>query len=54
MLSEQSQTGITGAIIQRIDKRVLCDNSFQAILQRQQNELRLLIAQELFGEIEEM
>ena len=54
VLSEQSQAGITGAIIQRVDKRVLCDNSFQAILKRQQNELRLLIAQELFGEIEEM
>jgi vacuolar-type H+-ATPase subunit E/Vma4 len=52
--SEQSQTGITGAIIQRADKRVLCDNSFQAILQRQQNELRLLIAEELFGEIEKI
>jgi vacuolar-type H+-ATPase subunit E/Vma4 len=54
VLSEHSQAGITGAIIQRVDKRVLCDNSFQAILQRQQNELRLLIAQELFGKIEEM
>jgi len=54
MLSEQSQAGITGAIIQRADKRVMCDNSFTTILQRQQDELRLLIAQELFGEIEEM
>jgi vacuolar-type H+-ATPase subunit E/Vma4 len=54
ILSEQSQTGITGAIIQRADKRVMCDNSFQAILQRQQNELRLLIAEELFGGIEKI
>jgi vacuolar-type H+-ATPase subunit E/Vma4 len=51
-LSKQSQTEITGAIIQRADKRVMCDNSFQAILQRQQNELRLLIAEGLFGEVE--
>lgn len=54
MLSEQAQAGIVGTIIQRADKRVLCDNSFQAILQRRQNELRLLIAQELFGEMEEI
>ncbi len=54
ILSEQSQEGITGVIIQRTDKRVMCDNSFQAILHRQQDELRLLIAQELFGEIEEI
>lgn len=52
VLSEQSEAGIAGAIIQRVDKRVICDNSFQAILQRQQNELRALIAQELFTEIE--
>jgi V/A-type H+-transporting ATPase subunit E len=54
VLSEQAQAEITGAIIQRTDKRVRCDNSFQAILQRRQNELRLLIAQELFGEVEEI
>jgi vacuolar-type H+-ATPase subunit E/Vma4 len=52
-LSEQSQAGLIGAIIQRTDGRVMCDNSFQAILQRQQDEIRLLIAQELFAGIEE-
>ena len=51
-LSEQSQAGMTGAIIQRTDKRVMCNNSLQAILQRERNTIRLLIAQELFGEVD--
>ena len=50
-LATQSQAGITGAIVQRADQRVLCDNSLQAILQRQQHEIRLLVAQELFAGI---
>ena len=54
MLAAQSQPGITGAIVQRGDHRVLCDNSLQAMFQRQRNELRLLIAQELFAGITEM
>jgi V/A-type H+-transporting ATPase subunit E len=49
-LAESSQEGITGAIIQRTDKRVLCDNSFQAIIQREQAPIRLRIAGELFGQ----
>jgi vacuolar-type H+-ATPase subunit E/Vma4 len=52
-LSKRSHEGITGAIIQRVDQRVRCDNSLQAILQREQHTVRLLIAQELFGEVEE-
>jgi vacuolar-type H+-ATPase subunit E/Vma4 len=52
ILSEQSRAGITGAIIQRTDHWVMCDYSFQTILQRRQDELRLLIAEELFGVME--
>ena len=51
-LSERSFPGITGAIIQRADQRVRCDNSLQSILQRRNNEMRLLIAENLFGDIE--
>jgi vacuolar-type H+-ATPase subunit E/Vma4 len=53
-LAEHSQAGISGAIIHSVDGRAICDNSFQAILQRQQEDLRLLIAQELFGDIAEL
>jgi vacuolar-type H+-ATPase subunit E/Vma4 len=49
-LSEHTPDGITGAIIQRTDQRVVCDNSFQAIIQREQTPIRLLIARTLFGE----
>jgi V/A-type H+-transporting ATPase subunit E len=49
-LSEHTQDGITGAIIQRADQRVVCDNSFQAIMRREQTPIRLLIAKTLFGE----
>ena len=52
-LSKQSREGMTGAIVQRIDQRVRCDNTLQAILQREQHAVRLLIAQELFGDIDE-
>jgi len=52
-LSQQSQDGMTGAIIQRADQRVRCDNSFEAILHREQQDIRLLIAQELLEEHEE-
>jgi vacuolar-type H+-ATPase subunit E/Vma4 len=51
--SEQTRTGVTGAIVQRLDKRVVCDNTFQGIFERRQDEMRALIAQDLFGEIEE-
>lgn len=48
--SSQTRPGMLGAIVQRSDGRVLCNYSFQAILQRRQQELRTLIAQELFDE----
>lgn len=51
-LSEQSQSDITGAIVRRTDKRVMCDNSFQRVLERREDEIRLLIAQDLFEEVE--
>ncbi len=41
---------IVGAIVQRADLRVSCDNTFQAIIQREQAPIRLLIAESLFGE----
>ncbi|MBD3307117.1 hypothetical protein GF339_11885 [candidate division KSB3 bacterium] len=52
-LSDNSQSGITGVIIQRADGRVRYDNSLQGILHRQKDRIRLLIAQELFEESEE-
>ncbi len=51
-LSEQSRPGITGAIIQCVHKRVLCDNTLQGIFERQKSEIRSLIAQDLFEGIE--
>ncbi len=48
-LSTESVPGISGAIIQREDGRVQCDNSLQGILQQQENESRLVIANTLFG-----
>jgi vacuolar-type H+-ATPase subunit E/Vma4 len=51
-LSVQPQPGITGAIIQRTDQRVRCNNSLQAILEREQIEIRRLILQELMGNLE--
>lgn len=48
-LSSESVPGITGAIIQRADGRVQCDNSLQGILQQQEHESRLVIANTLFG-----
>ena len=51
-LDEKSREGVVGAIIQRVDRRVSCDNSFQAIMQREQHDIRLVIATELFGEAE--
>jgi len=47
-LSERSESGISGVIIQRADKRVQCDNTLQAIYRRKEEELRLMIAQQLF------
>lgn len=47
-LSERSEPGISGVIIQRADKRVQCDNTLQAIYRRKEEELRLMIAQQLF------
>ncbi len=50
--SEQTRTGVTGAIVQRVDQRVVCDNTLQGLFERRQAEMRVLIAQDLFGEIE--
>ena len=47
-LAERSESGISGVIIQRADKRVQCDNTLQAIYRRKEEELRLMIAQQLF------
>ncbi len=52
-LADASVDEISGAIIRRTDQRVQCDNSLQAILQRRQEDIRLLIAETLFGEVEE-
>lgn len=51
-LADTPRDGITGAIITRADQRVVCDNSFQAIMDREQNAIRLLIATALFGDVE--
>lgn len=53
-LSEESRPDMTGCIIRRTDRHVQCDNSFQAMLQRQKENLRLLVAQELFAGMEEL
>ncbi len=47
-VSDRSEPGIAGVIIQRADKRVQCDNTLQAIYRRQDEDLRLMIAQQLF------
>lgn len=49
-LSAESVPGMTGAIVQREDGRVQCDNSLQNIFQQRENEVRRLIANTLFGE----
>lgn len=49
-LSAQTQPGITGAIVRRTDRRVRCDNSLQAILEREQIDIRRLILEHLLGE----
>lgn len=49
VLSEHSEPEMVGAIVQRADKRVRCDNSLQGILQRRDDEIRLLIAKNLFS-----
>ena len=49
-LSDKSIPGITGAIIQRADGRVQCDNSLQGILQQREDEIRRVIAKSLFGD----
>ncbi len=51
-LSEESEPEMTGVIVRRADKRVRYDNSLQGILQRQENVVRLEIAQRLFEEHE--
>ncbi|PID58649.1 hypothetical protein CSB45_03645 [candidate division KSB3 bacterium] len=50
VLSETSIPGISGAIVQRADGRVQCDKSFQGLLQQRENEVRIEIANTLFGE----
>lgn len=47
-LADDALQDVSGVIVQRADKRVRCDNTFQRIFQRRKNEMRLLIAQELF------
>ena len=47
-LAEESLPEISGVIVQRVDKRVRCDNTLQRIFERRKNEMRLLIAQDLF------
>ncbi len=49
-LAEETRDGMIGAFVQRVDGRVVCDNSFQAVMQREQASIRLLIAGSLFGE----
>lgn len=49
-LSSTSIPGITGAIVQRADGRVQCDKSLQGILQQRENEIRVEIANTLFGD----
>ena len=48
--SEKQKPGITGVMVERTDKRVVCDNTLSTIFQRQKDEMRVLIAQDLFGE----
>lgn len=48
-LSSESAPGITGVIVQRTDGRVQCDKSLQGILQQRENEIRVVIANTLFG-----
>jgi len=47
-LSTNSQPEMTGVILQRVDQPIICDYSLQALWRRQQEELRVLVAQELF------
>ena len=47
-LAEANLPEISGAIVQRADKRVRCDNTLQRIFERRKHEMRLLIARDLF------
>ncbi len=49
-VSDLSESGISGVIIRRTDNRAQCDNTLQAIYRRQEHELRLIIAQQLFDD----
>ncbi len=49
-LSDKPNSEMTGVIVQRTDKRVVCDNRLSAVFQRRKEELRVIIAQDLFGE----
>ncbi|GAK55006.1 V-type ATP synthase subunit E [Candidatus Vecturithrix granuli] len=51
-LAEDALSEMTGVIVQRVDKRVRCDNTLQRLFERRKHELRLLIAQDLFEGME--